>query len=50
MSKLVVELNKQEIWRILDALVSFKKDYAVSANVSKTINGVEKKLKNLVKV
>jgi hypothetical protein len=41
-----VDLNQQEIWKILDAITAYKKDYAVSAVVSKTLTNVEKKLKD----
>jgi len=41
-----VELNQQEAWKILDAITAYKKDYAVSAVVSKTLTNVEKRLKN----
>lgn len=44
-----VELNTQEIWRVLDALAAYKKDYAVSAAVTKTISNVEKRLKDVLK-
>lgn len=43
-----VEINKQEAWKILDALTAYKKDYAVNASVAKTLDGVEKKLKTVV--
>ena len=43
-----VELNQQEMWKILDALAAYKKDYAVSIAVAKTISNVEKRLKDLV--
>ena len=44
-----IELNQQEIWKILDAIVAYKKDYAVSAVVSKTLTNVEKRLKDALK-
>lgn len=43
-----IELNQQEIWKILDALAAYKKDYAVSAAVTKTIGNIEKKLKDAI--
>jgi sulfur relay (sulfurtransferase) DsrC/TusE family protein len=43
-----IELNKQEIWKILDALEAYKKNYAVSGAVTKTINNIEKRLKDSV--
>ena len=44
-----IELNQQEIWKILDSLAAYKKDYAVSVAVSKTISNIEKKLKVALK-
>lgn len=41
-----IELNSNEIWKILDAIKSYKKDYAVSVSVEKTFSNVEKKLKD----
>jgi hypothetical protein len=43
-----IELNKQEIWKVLDALAAYKKDYAVSAAVTKTISNIEKRLKEAI--
>jgi len=43
-----IDLNQQEVWKILDALAAYKKDYAVSVAVAKTIGNVEKKLKEAV--
>ena len=36
-----IELNQQEIWKILDALAAYKKDYAVSAVVTKTLGNLK---------
>jgi rRNA-processing protein FCF1 len=44
-----IRLTKVEIWRILDAIIAYKKDYEVSSAVSKTINNLEKKLKKAMK-
>lgn len=43
-----IELSKQEAWKILDALNAYKKDYAVSVAVAKTISGLEKKIKTVI--
>ena len=43
-----VDLNPNEMWKILDAIKSYKNDYSVSVPVQKILAGVEKKLrKNL---
>lgn len=42
-----IEINKQEAWKILDALAAYKKDYALSTAVNKTISNIEKKLKSV---
>lgn len=43
-----IELSKNEAWKILDALASYKKDYALSGAVVKTIDSTIKKLKVFV--
>ena len=48
MSKINVDLTDAEIWRILDAIVAYKKDYYVAAAVTKTITPLEKKLKKAI--
>lgn len=45
---MLIDLNKQEAWRLLDALIAYKKDYDVAAAVNKTIKTLEKKLKKIV--
>lgn len=40
-----VELSPNEMWKILDAIVAYKKDYSVTGAVTKTLNNVETKLK-----
>lgn len=45
MKKLTLEITEVELFRILDAIGTYKKDYSVSSAVSKTINKLEKKLK-----
>lgn len=44
-AKINIDLTDTEIWRILDAIGTYKQDYSVSSAVSKTINKLEKKLK-----
>jgi hypothetical protein len=43
-----IDISKNEAWKILDALASYKKDYALSGVVIKTIDSAIKKLKNAV--
>jgi hypothetical protein len=43
-----MDINKNEAWKILDALQSYKKDYALSGAVIKTIDSAIKKLKDFV--
>ena len=42
-----IDINKNEAWKILDALASYKKDYALSGAVVKTIENITKKLKEI---
>jgi hypothetical protein len=43
-----IEINKQEAWRMLDALECYEKDYSVSVAATKTIQQLKKKLKKIV--
>ncbi len=43
-----IDINKNEAWKMLDALASYKKDYALSGAVVKIIDSAIKKLKNAV--
>ena len=43
-----VELTNQEMWRILDAITSYKKDYALTGSVVKTLDTASKKIENLL--
>ena len=45
----MIDLTANEMWKILDAITAYKKDYAVSGAVQKTISGIEKKLKTELK-
>ena len=40
-----IDFNNNEIWKILDAIKAYKKDYAVSVAVQKTFTVIESKLK-----
>lgn len=48
LNKMQIDINKQEAWKILDALQSYKNDYEVSVSVIKTIKNIEKKLKKII--
>lgn len=43
-----IDISKNEAWKILDALASYKKDYALSGAVIKTIDSAIKKLKDFI--
>jgi len=45
---MMIELTANEVWKILDAIVAYRKDYAVSGAVEKTFSNLEKKLNNLI--
>jgi hypothetical protein len=42
-----VDINKQEAWKILDAIKAYTKDYAVNGAVNKTFDNVIKKLEKV---
>jgi len=42
-----IDLNKNEAWKIIDAIQAYKKDYALTAPVIKTIENITKKLKEI---
>jgi hypothetical protein len=44
-----IDINKQEAWKLLDAISSYKKDYTVTGPVNKIFDGLIKKLKEIVK-
>lgn len=44
-----IDISKQEAWKLIDALVAYKKDYTVTAPVSKIFDNITKKLKQIVK-
>lgn len=45
---MTLDLTKNEMWKILDAIEAYKKDYAVSGVVQKTLDSVSKKLKDSI--
>jgi len=42
-----IDITKNEAWQIIDALQAYKKDYALTAPVTKTIYSLTKKLKEI---
>lgn len=44
-----IEISSNEAWKILDAIEAYKKDYAVSGAVEKTLNNICKKLKDTIR-
>lgn len=44
-----IDITKQEAWKLIDAIVAYKKDYTVTGAVSKTFDSITKKLKEVVK-
>lgn len=42
-----VEISKQEAWKLIDAIKSYTKDYALNGAVSKTFNNIIKKLEKV---
>lgn len=43
-----VEISKQEAWKLLDAIKTYTKDYAVNGAVAKTFSNISKKLEKIV--
>lgn len=44
----MINLTKNEMWKIIDAITAYQKDYAVSGAVEKTLNGIKSKLKGIL--
>lgn len=44
-----IEISKQEAWKLMDALVAYKKDYTLTGPVNKIFENVTKKLKEVLK-
>jgi hypothetical protein len=42
-----IDISKNEAWKIIDAIQAYKKDYALTAPVIKTIENITKKLKEI---
>jgi hypothetical protein len=43
-----IDINKNEAWKIIDALKAYKDDYALTAPVIKIIDTLNKKLKVII--
>jgi hypothetical protein len=44
-----IDINKQEAWKLMDALDAYKKDYTVTKPVTKIFDSITKKLKEVIK-
>ena len=44
---MTVEINKQEAWKILDAIETYKSDYELSKAILFTFKNIEKKMKEV---
>lgn len=45
---LQIEINKQEAYKILDAIKAYLQDYTITGAVNKTFDNVSKKLKKVI--
>ena len=43
-----IDISKQEAWKLLDAIEAYKKDYSLTAPVTKMFINLVKKLKEAV--
>jgi hypothetical protein len=43
-----IDITKQEAWKLMDALIAYKKDYTVTKPVIKIFDGITKKLKGVL--
>ena len=46
MKENAIPLSKNEMWKILDAIEAYKKNYSLTAPTNKLLDSVEKKLNN----
>lgn len=44
-----IDINKQEAWKLMDAVVAYKKDYTVTRPVDKIFESITKKLKEVIR-
>lgn len=43
-----IDITKQEAWKLMDALIAYKKDYTVTKPVIKIFDTITKKLKGVL--
>jgi hypothetical protein len=43
-----ININKQEAWRLLDAIESYLKDYEVTESTKYSLKNIKKQLKKIV--
>ena len=43
-----IDITKQEAWKLMDALVAYKKDYTVTKPVIKIFDTITKKLRGVL--
>lgn len=44
----VIEISKQEAWKIMDAIKAYTSDYTVTGSVSKTFSNIVSKLEKVI--
>ena len=44
-----IDINKNEAWKLLDAIKSYQQHYALTAPTVKILNNLEKKLNSIIK-
>lgn len=44
-----IEINKQEAWKLMDAVKAYLKDYTLTGQANKTFDAITKKLKEVIK-
>lgn len=44
----MIEISKQEAWKLLDAIKSYTKDYALNGAAEKTFTILSKKLQGII--
>ena len=45
----MLDVNISEMWKILDAIKAYHKDYYVNDSVTKMLKGIERKIKKAIK-
>jgi hypothetical protein len=44
-----IDINKQEAWKLMDAIKAYLSDYTLTGQANKTFDTITKKLKEVVK-